>query len=225
MLAWLWSMIILLTILASTCIFVLESFQEYSKLEVLEFYELVAVLIFTVEYSLRFLFHMGSSRTTFVFSVFNMIDLMAILPWYLERVVASTHFDALRVLRILRLFRLLRHSPDLKMLVTCISLSIDSFKLLALFLGFAILIFSSAMWYAERGIFDDESVRLAPDPARIPLSLKTRSASVICCAARRPLPHVLPKPVQKHFKSPLNPAWTNSLSNYRWPVSVVDSNR
>eukprot|EP00325_Prymnesiales_sp_UTEX-LB-985_P028896 CAMPEP_0174729804 /NCGR_PEP_ID=MMETSP1094-20130205/54375_1 /TAXON_ID=156173 /ORGANISM="Chrysochromulina brevifilum, Strain UTEX LB 985" /LENGTH=375 /DNA_ID=CAMNT_0015931965 /DNA_START=101 /DNA_END=1230 /DNA_ORIENTATION=+ len=86
-----------------------------------------------------------------------MIDLLAILPWYLEKLLASSHLDALRVLRILRLFRLLRHSNDLKMFVTCISRSLDSFKLLSLFLGFAILIFSSLMWYAERGTLDEDS--------------------------------------------------------------------
>jgi len=157
LLAWLISIIILGTILASTCIFVLESYPVYSELERLEYYEFVCVVIFSLEYATRFLFHMGSSRIEFVFTPFNMIDLLAILPWYMEILLATDHLAALRVLRILRLFRLLRHSNDLKMFITCISRSLDSFKLLALFLGFAVLIFSSLMWYAERGTYDPSS--------------------------------------------------------------------
>lgn len=159
LLAWLISIIILGTILASTGIFVLESYPVYSDWERLEYYEFVCVVIFSLEYVTRFLFHMGSSRIEFVFTPFNMIDLLAILPWYMEILLATDHLAALRVLRILRLFRLLRHSNDLKMFITCISRSLDSFKLLALFLGFAVLIFSSLMWYAERGTYDPSSVR------------------------------------------------------------------
>jgi len=79
------------------------------------------------------------------------------VPWYLEYSLGHKGLDALRVLRVLRLFRLLRHSADLKMFMTCLSRSLESFKLLGLFGAFAVLIFSSLLWYAEKGVYDDAS--------------------------------------------------------------------
>ena len=106
--------------------------------ETLELIEKVAVYAFTVEYLLRLCFHEGS-RLGFVTNAFNLIDLCAILPWYLEQFsFGHKGLDALRVLRVLRLFRLLRHSADLKMFMTCLSRSLDSFKLLGLFGVFAV---------------------------------------------------------------------------------------
>ena len=147
---------ILCTIIASTFIFVIESYHVYSSSDFLEYLEMIAVFIFSAEYVLRFCFHHGS-HVAFVCNMFNAIDLFAILPWYLEYGFGLKGLDALRVLRVLRLFRLLRHSADLKMFVTCLGRSLDSFKLLGLFLSFAVLIFSSLLWYAEKGVLDEAS--------------------------------------------------------------------
>lgn len=173
-LAWLISNVVLSLIIATTGIFVMESYPTQQTeivaadhgsgshpsveegFDTLEFIEMVAVYIFSVEYLLRLCFHHGS-RVGFVFNTFNLIDLCAIIPWYLEYSFGHKGLDALRVLRVLRLFRLLRHSPDLKMFMTCLGRSLESFKLLGLFGAFAVLIFSSLLWYAEKGVYDDTS--------------------------------------------------------------------
>ncbi len=75
-------------------------------------FEMFSVAIFTLEYLARLwtsdlLFDEGSSlsrRLRFAFSWYGLIDLLAILPFFLPLIVK---FD-LRVLRIIRLFRLLR---------------------------------------------------------------------------------------------------------------------
>lgn len=68
--------------------------------QILNTVEFVSVIIFSIEYLLRF--YSAVSRIRFVFSFFGLIDLLAILPFYL-----SIGFD-LRSLRAVRLFRLLR---------------------------------------------------------------------------------------------------------------------
>lgn len=80
--------------------------------ELLYFFEIFSVLVFTVEYVLRFWTadveykraRPFFSKLKFAFSFYGLIDLFAILPFYLPLFFP---FD-LRVIRILRLFRLLR---------------------------------------------------------------------------------------------------------------------
>ena len=62
--------------------------------------EVVTVVVFTVEYILRVL--VADHRLRFVFSFFGIVDLIAVLPFYL-----STGVD-LRAVRVLRFFRLFR---------------------------------------------------------------------------------------------------------------------
>lgn len=67
---------------------------------VLDHLEIIIVAIFTIEYGLRL--YVNEHRLRFIFSFFGLIDLLAILPFYL-----STGLD-LRSIRIFRLFRLVR---------------------------------------------------------------------------------------------------------------------
>ena len=62
--------------------------------------EIITVMIFTVEYLVRLL--VSDRKLKFIFSFFGLVDLFAILPFYL-----STSID-LRSVRVLRLLRLLR---------------------------------------------------------------------------------------------------------------------
>lgn len=62
--------------------------------------EIVIVLLFTIEYIARVF--CSKKRLHFIFSFYGMIDLLAILPFYL------TFFIDLRSLRLARLFRLIR---------------------------------------------------------------------------------------------------------------------
>ena len=70
---------------------------------ILRWVEIVIVLVFTVEYCLRLA--VADSKLEFVTSFFGIVDLLAILPFYI-----STGFDlrAVRSFRLLRLFRILK---------------------------------------------------------------------------------------------------------------------
>ncbi|MFV0415033.1 MAG: ion transporter [Chthoniobacterales bacterium] len=75
---------------------------KYPWKHALRFLEILSFLIFTIEYLLRLYF--SKSRLTYITSFFGIIDLLAILPFYL-----ALGFD-LRSIRILQFARLMRIS-------------------------------------------------------------------------------------------------------------------
>jgi voltage-gated potassium channel len=66
----------------------------------LEIFEIIAVVVFTIEYLLRV--SVADNKLKFIFSFYGLIDFFAIFPFYLQ-----TGID-LRSIRIFRLFRLFR---------------------------------------------------------------------------------------------------------------------
>lgn len=65
--------------------------------------ELFCVIIFTIEYVLRI--YISDRKLKFIFSFFGIIDLLAILPFYLS---FGIDLRSLRLMRMFRLFRLLK---------------------------------------------------------------------------------------------------------------------
>lgn len=137
---------------------ILASYKEiYTKYELFfEYFELFSVIIFSAEYILRFWtadldFEKGtpfSKRIKFSLSAFGLIDLFAILPFYLPLLFP---FD-LRVLRILRLFRLLRIfklgrlSKSLQTITSVLKESKSELSI-TLFVAFILMILSSTLMY------------------------------------------------------------------------------
>lgn len=93
-------------IVVSVATFAIETLPGLSEdtLRLLQFSEAVIVILFTAEYLLRL--YSSSRRLAFVFSFYGIIDLLAILPFYL-----ALGFD----LRSLRIFRLARLAVMLKL--------------------------------------------------------------------------------------------------------------
>ena len=71
--------------------------------QLLKIVEIVCVVIFSIEYLLRL--YVAKKKLRFVFSFFGLIDLFAILPFYLS---FGVDLRALRALRFLRLFSILK---------------------------------------------------------------------------------------------------------------------
>jgi voltage-gated potassium channel len=121
-----------------------------------EDFELISVIIFSIEYILRFWtadlhYEKGSpfsKRIKFSLSTFGVIDLLAILPFYLPLLFP---FD-LRVLRILRLFRLLRIlklgrlSKSLQTITSVLKESKSELSI-TVFVAFILMILSSTLMY------------------------------------------------------------------------------
>lgn len=75
---------------------------------ILQSIELFSVIVFTLEYLLRIF--VADSKPKFIFSFFGIIDLLAILPFYLSFGVDLRSLRALRFLRLFRVLKLVRYN-------------------------------------------------------------------------------------------------------------------
>ena len=75
---------------------------------VLRWVEIVTVSIFTVEYLVRIL--VTDSKSKFVFSFYGLVDLLAILPFYISVGIDLRSLRIFRFLRVIRTFKLLRYN-------------------------------------------------------------------------------------------------------------------
>ena len=119
------------------------------------YFELISIVIFSLEYIYRisysFIEKGMKGSINYVFSFFGLIDLISILPFYLNQFI---NLDG-RFLRILRLFRLTRifkfgrDSNSLKLFTKAL-ISVKEQLLFTLFLSALTILFSaSAIYYLE----------------------------------------------------------------------------
>lgn len=71
--------------------------------KILHYIEIFTVVVFTFEYSLRII--IAKNKARFLFSFYGMVDLLAILPFYIS---SGVDLRAIRIFRFFRLFRILK---------------------------------------------------------------------------------------------------------------------
>lgn len=114
---------------------------------------IVCSVWFTLELIFRFV--ASPNKIAFVKSALNLIDFVSILPFYISEVVGHTSDHSLavlrviRVIRVIRIFKLTRHSRGLHILANTIRASFQELIMLVLFLAIAIILFASAVFFAE----------------------------------------------------------------------------
>lgn len=113
------------------------------------------VLIFTAEYLLRL--YAAPSRLKFMCSLMSVIDLVAILPFYLSLLLTdnedlSDTFVTIRVLRIFFIFKLSRQFKGLQIFCQTFKSFASSLGLLIFTLAMAITIFATLIFYAEKNV-------------------------------------------------------------------------
>lgn len=116
--------------------------------------ELGCIIWFTIEYLTRLL--SCPNKWKFLKSFLNIIDLFAILPYFITMSIDSgdtTPLSVLRVVRLVRVFRIFklsRHSLGLQILGHTLRASISELGMLIFFLFLGVILFSSAIYYAEQ---------------------------------------------------------------------------
>lgn len=116
------------------------------------------VIIFTAEYMMRLF--AAPDRCKFVRSVMSIIDVVAILPYYIglgmtdDNDDLSGAFVTLRVFRVFRIFKFSRHSQGLRILGYTLKSCASELGFLLFSLTMAIIIFATVMYYAEKNVID-----------------------------------------------------------------------
>ncbi len=155
-----WVMITLIVANVAAAVLVTVDSLRASYGKAFDYFEIFSVAVFTVEYLLRLwvcvehpsIRPLGpvKGRVKFALGPFALIDLLAILPFYLAFFLPAADLRVLRIFRLLRLLKLARYSPAL---ATLWRVLIDERRALAaalvIMLGLLTLS-AAAMYYAER---------------------------------------------------------------------------
>lgn len=112
----LFDIVIISLIILNVIMVIAETFDiSQNLISVMNFIEVISVVIFTIEYALRLWtadllypqYSAVKSRIKYIFSFMALIDLLSILPFYLPFIIPMD-LRVLRTLKILRLFRVLK---------------------------------------------------------------------------------------------------------------------
>lgn len=133
--------------------------EKYSESDESEevWYKVIEVLCiswFTLEYVVRLL--SSPQKLVFLRTFLNIIDLVAILPYYITlpmnevRVTSLAVLRVIRLVRVFRIFKLSRHSKGLQVLGYTLRSSSRELAMLIFFLLIGVVLFASAVFYAEQ---------------------------------------------------------------------------
>ncbi|CAG9465223.1 unnamed protein product [Pedinophyceae sp. YPF-701] len=154
---------IMLFIVISTITFCLETFPQFKeeseqRTSPLYLLEAVSIAIFTVEIFLRLL--TTPSVPDYFRKLMNWIDIVSVLPFYIDLALNGTDIpgmQGLRVVRLVRVFRLFKMSQGtLALFGKTMQKSSRPLYMLIFFVSLGTVLFSSLIYYAERGKYDAE---------------------------------------------------------------------
>ena len=133
--------------------------------------ETICTAFFTIEVFLRFF---SCPNKLHYFKDFkNLVDITAVIPYYItlsnslssqscESSKSGASLAFLRVVRLVRIFKLTKHSAGLQVLLLTFKASLEGLLLFLVAMGVCILLFSSAIYYAEHGI-ENSQINSIPD--------------------------------------------------------------
>ncbi len=116
----------------------------------LQWLELFFIAVFSAEYFLRII--TADNKLKYIFSFFGIIDLLAILPFYLTQ---GSDLIALRALRLLLLFKLFRYNAALHRYQHAFILMKDELILFSGLMLIVLFIAATGIWYFEHAAQPD----------------------------------------------------------------------
>lgn len=109
--------------------------------------ELICIVIFTIEYLLRII--VSDKKLKFFFSFHGIVDLIAILPFYVLSGVDLRSIRILRLFKLLRIFKLLRYNKALESLLNAFKTIKEELLVFIIATLFLIYIASVGIYYFE----------------------------------------------------------------------------
>lgn len=170
-----------MTIVLSVTAFIIQTLPQFvfSGAPVWSAIEISCITIFTLEFVLR----VGSCPSLYAFftSPLNIVDLLAILPFYVEAILpgiggssSAAIIRVVRLIRIFRIFKVARYLPWMRVFANALALSLQPLLMLIIVVMIGVTVFASAIYFVERGEWDDaakafmRSAGDGSDPARSP---------------------------------------------------------
>lgn len=144
--------------------------------EGLNILDIICTTYFTCELLTRFV--CSPNKFRFVTSMMNIIDLLALVPLYMQLILNSEAFKycymnerlifeimfILRIIRMFRIFHLVKHYQALQILVYAIKASTQELLMLLIFLLLGMLVFATMIYYAERSGVENASTQIPTIP-------------------------------------------------------------
>jgi len=156
------SVTVIVIVLLSSTTFVLETVESLNTPAAEATYrgvELLAIVVFTIDYGLRIL--SCPHVPTFVKNSLNLVDLAAILPFYIFLVIGDSGSGGnSRIVRILSLFRILRlfklgsRFQNLQVVIEAMVASVDMLGMLLFLLLLLLVICSALVYFTESDVPD-----------------------------------------------------------------------
>jgi voltage-gated potassium channel len=138
-----------LLILVSLTAFAAETLPDNTPqmIQLLNHIEIFATVVFTLEYALRI--YVAENVRKYIFSFYGIVDLLAILPFYLHSILDLRTVRVFRVFRVFRALKLVRYNKALKRFGLAAELMREELVLFLMVTGILIFIVSSGIYFFE----------------------------------------------------------------------------
>lgn len=117
--------------------------------EVLRLIEVITVVIFTIEYILRLI--VAEKAFKFVFSFYGLVDLVAILPFYIASGLDLRAVRVFRLLRLLRILKLLKYNEAINRFRRALVIAKEELILFGMVAGILLYLSAVGIYYFENG--------------------------------------------------------------------------
>ena len=119
----------------------------------LRIFEVFTVMVFTAEYLLRIF--VANSKRHFVFSFYGLVDLLAILPFYIVSGIDLRSIRIFRLFRLFKTFKLFRYSQALNRMYLALKNIREELILFLIATSFVLYISAVGIYYFENPVQPD----------------------------------------------------------------------
>ena len=136
-------------IILSLITFSIETFPDLSEetYRILHLIELICVVLFSIEYLLRII--VARRPFSYIFSFYGIIDLLAVLPFYLNLAFDLRIIRAFRIMRIFRALKLVRYNKAFKRFRLAFDIIREELVLFFVVTGILIFLTAAGIYFFE----------------------------------------------------------------------------